>query len=595
MRSESATITRSSRFCVPVLCFSSGIPVASAEPGRGRNFCFDTERKDAMKIKQKKVGIAIGISITGLLSTFAMPTAKEIEEIVPMVEELMKADVEKMKQGVAKPSDVAEAAFKLAQAADTPAAQYYLLTSAVPYFAKDGRYDRIIATVDMIKEVIPDIPLRDLVKLVDPIALRAPKADSSANRLRMMVSDYRTKVQYEASAEKLRREIAKNPTDKSLHTKLAELLVVAGNWQVALLEFTQGDDKAVASIAKAELEVGGIAKVREVADFWWGMSKGRSKSVCQAFRQHAIELYKSGIADGKITGLAKVKCERRIAEFGDRMSAQSATRVIPNVAQGDSAHGGSTREFRIGDGINVRFVSCGGGMFTMGWPEEELKKNPDAAKLYRRHEVKLSKNFWMMETLVSERMWAAVMGEVSDSDKPRAATYEEVEKFVAKLNEAQGRGLPTGYAFRLPTYAEYEYALVSGGAEQGTPFAQLQPKGDSIRQAVDEDVTKPKPNKWNLRGLRLKGGYVWLADQIGFDKGEMSPTSYRWDATGMRLNRINWPDTSTDPLIPLSGGYSQHHVFLRDADTLQPYGATDNKARALFRLVIGSALKAEKK
>ena len=45
MRSESATIIRSSRFCVPVLCFSSGIPVASAEPGRGRNFHYE-KRKD---------------------------------------------------------------------------------------------------------------------------------------------------------------------------------------------------------------------------------------------------------------------------------------------------------------------------------------------------------------------------------------------------------------------------------------------------------------------------------------------------------------------------------------------------------------------
>ena len=35
MRSESATIIRSFRFCVPVLCFSSGIPVASAEHGAG--------------------------------------------------------------------------------------------------------------------------------------------------------------------------------------------------------------------------------------------------------------------------------------------------------------------------------------------------------------------------------------------------------------------------------------------------------------------------------------------------------------------------------------------------------------------------------
>ena len=36
MRSESAAHREPNRFCVPVLCFSSGIPVASAEHGRGR-------------------------------------------------------------------------------------------------------------------------------------------------------------------------------------------------------------------------------------------------------------------------------------------------------------------------------------------------------------------------------------------------------------------------------------------------------------------------------------------------------------------------------------------------------------------------------
>ena len=43
MRSESATVIRSSRFCVPVLCFSSGIPVASAEHGAGTRFVVTKE------------------------------------------------------------------------------------------------------------------------------------------------------------------------------------------------------------------------------------------------------------------------------------------------------------------------------------------------------------------------------------------------------------------------------------------------------------------------------------------------------------------------------------------------------------------------
>ena len=58
MRSESAAHREPNRFCVPVLCFSSGIPVASAEPGRGRNFITrsvvnaedDAEKKTSLSI-----------------------------------------------------------------------------------------------------------------------------------------------------------------------------------------------------------------------------------------------------------------------------------------------------------------------------------------------------------------------------------------------------------------------------------------------------------------------------------------------------------------------------------------------------------------
>ena len=549
-----------------------------------------------MNYSVRGVALTIGVSVAGWLPSFAMPTSKEIEKIAPIVENLMKADVAKMKQGKCKPTDVGDSAVALAKKADTQAAKYYLLTSAIPYFAKDGKYDRIVSAIDDIKAMVPDVPMKELIKVIEPTVLHAPKNDASAAKLLEVVEDYRAKEKSEARAEKMRQAIARNPSDRSLHTKLAEYMAVMGNWEVALTEFAQGEDRDAARTAKKESAVGGVANVSEVADAWWNYAGGKSKSLCAAIRLHAVELYRAGIAEGKVTGLAKVQAERRIAEYGEvPMARGSASGVTPSEGRKSSAATKGTCEFSLGSGVKVAFRSCVSGSFSMGWPDEELKKNPDAERMYRRHEVKISKDFWMMETLVSERIWAEVMGEKADGDNPKAVTYEELEKFLEKFSSKIGGKIPSGYVVRQPTYAEYEYALISGGAERGTAFSQLRPSDVKIRQMVDEAVTEPKANKWNLRGLRMKGGHVWLADIMGFDKSEMSPTGYRWDAQGMRINRINWPKSSVDPLMPLAGGWTQHHVFLRDGETLQPYGATDGKAKAFIRLVLAPSLKIGKK
>lgn len=546
------------------------------------------------KIVQRTVAVT-AVAVFGISPAFAMPSAKEIEQIAPMVESLMKDDVAKMKQGQCKPSAVAENAVALAKKADTQAAKYYLLKSAVPYFAKDGKYDRIVATLDDIRSAIPDVADKDLVQLVEPIVMRAPKKDENAMQLRKMVDDYRAKVKGEARVEKMRQAIARNPSDRSLHTKLAEYMAVMGDWKSALSEFAQGDHKEAARIAKTERSADGAAKVGAIADFWWNYAEGRSKSVAAAIRRHAADLYQNGISGGRISGLAKVQAERRISEAG---TAAAVAQTGGTTAAAVSASGSvSLREFTVGKDVKMRFGQCKSGTFTMGWPEAELKESPAVAGVFRQSEVRISKPYWMAETLVSERVWGEVMGEKVDSDNPKAMTYEEADAFLAKYSRLPGVKIPTGYAVRLPTYAEYEYALKAGGAEKDTVFAKLQPGGDEaegVRQESGVEVTAPKPNKWGLRGLRMKGGSVWLADMLSFNKRDMSPTTYRWDATGMRIGRIDWPKSSIDPLVPQSTG-DTFRMFLWDRGFLHPYGCSSKETRAFVRLVVAPPLKGGKK
>ena len=594
MRSESATVIRSSRFCVPVLCFSSGIPVASAEPGRGRIiFTNQKTERNAMNNSVCGVALTIGISAAGVLPLFAMPTAKEIEKVAPIVEELMKADLAKMKQGKCKPSDVGDSAVALAKKADTQAAKYYLLTSAVPYFAKDGKYDRIVTILDDIRAMVPDVPMKELVQLVEPVVVRVPKTDASVSQLRKIVDDFRSKEKSEVQAEKLRQAIARNPSDRSLHTKLAEHMAVMGNWEVALAEFAQGDNKDAARTAKRENAVGGVANVSEVADAWWDYAEGKSKPLRVAIRKHVIDLYKAGIADGKITGLAKVQAERRIAEVASASTEKvSASSVDSSAGQASMLETKGAREFTLGAGVKVSFLPCAAGKFTMGWNEAELKAAPRVAEVFRQCEVTISKPFWMMETLVSERLWGEVMGEKCNGVVPKAMTYAEAERLLEKIKGKMAGRIPGGYIVRLPTYAEYEYVLKAGGAEQRAPFAQLTPNGEeSACQAMDADVASPTPNLWGIRGLRMKGGMVWLSDRLSSERSGL--THYKFEGVGQRIDRIDWPKSSADPLVPFCGG-SSSPVVLTDNGGFCLYGANAN-TKAFIRLVLAPKPKDGKK
>ncbi len=106
------------------------------------------------------------------------------------------------------------------------------------------------------------------------------------------------------------------------------------------------------------------------------------------------------------------------------------------------------------------------GTFTMGaTPEME---NP-ADDEQPAHQVTITKDYYIMQEEVTQRLWIAVMGynpsefeDIADEDityesRPvERVTWKQVHEFIAKLNAA------TGKKFRLPTEAEWEFAARGG-------------------------------------------------------------------------------------------------------------------------------------
>lgn len=120
------------------------------------------------------------------------------------------------------------------------------------------------------------------------------------------------------------------------------------------------------------------------------------------------------------------------------------------------------------DNLPFRMMPVEGGCFTMGCTRPRGEKNTYSDEI-PTHKVTLN-SYYIGQYEVTQALWTAVMGENpskwigNDSLPVEQVSWNDVQIFIARLSQI------TGYRFRLPTEAEWEFAARGGNRSRGMTY-----------------------------------------------------------------------------------------------------------------------------
>ncbi|MFL6214136.1 MAG: formylglycine-generating enzyme family protein [Blastocatellia bacterium] len=162
------------------------------------------------------------------------------------------------------------------------------------------------------------------------------------------------------------------------------------------------------------------------------------------------------------------------------------------------------------------FVRIPAGEFMMGSDTGSDTEKP-------AHRVRISQPFELGKYEVTQAEWEAVMGNRpsyfgGDRRPVEQVSWNDVQEFIGRLN-----ALDDGYAYRLPTEAEWEYACRAGSNGDYAGKLDAMAWVDENSQQMSHPVGEKQPNAWGLYDMH-GNVFEWCEDYYDAGYYAQSPS-----------------------------------------------------------------------
>jgi formylglycine-generating enzyme required for sulfatase activity len=174
--------------------------------------------------------------------------------------------------------------------------------------------------------------------------------------------------------------------------------------------------------------------------------------------------------------------------------------------------------------LKLELIWVNPGSFTMGSPSDEEFRNKAEGP---QTQVTLTKGFWLGKTEVTQAQYEAITGENPSTfknigkDAPvERVSWIDATAFCEKLTQREraANRLPDGYAYTLPTEAQWEYACRAATTTAYVGDPETTAWFEKNSNASTHPVAQKRANPWgfhDITGNVIEWCYDWYGNYPG--------------------------------------------------------------------------------